>query len=90
MHTKLLHATVKMGVLIFKVLIFISHTVQWHMMNPSESIFLSRIYIDPLPGFWMSVIHSIIQLFHFMQDSVSVHHHNICTSLKLLTQCSFQ
>ena len=33
MYVNLLHATVKMGVLIFKVLVLISPTVLWHMLT---------------------------------------------------------
>ena len=36
MHVKLLHATIQMGVLRFKVLILISPTVQCHTLTPSE------------------------------------------------------
>ena len=55
-HEMYLHVTVKMGVLRFKVFVLICHTVQWHIMNPSESTLLSQICIDSLPGFWMSVM----------------------------------
>ena len=33
LHGNLLHATVQMGFLRLKVLIFINHTVQWHMLT---------------------------------------------------------
>ena len=43
MNGNVLHYTVKMGVLIFKVLILISHTVPWHTLTPSESEFLLQL-----------------------------------------------
>ena len=51
MHGNLLHATVKMGVLILKVLILINNTVQWHILTHSESTLLLHICIGSLPGF---------------------------------------
>ena len=51
MHGNLLHATVKMVVLRLKVLVFINHTVQWHMLTHSESTLILHICIDSLPGF---------------------------------------
>ena len=50
-HGNLLHANVQMGVLRFRVLILISPTAQWHMMDPSESTLLLRLCIELLPGF---------------------------------------
>ena len=90
MHGNLLHATVKIGVLIFKVLILIGPTVQCHILPPSESILLSWICIYSLPVFWMPVIYSIIQMFPHMKESVSVHYHIIWNGLKILPQCSSQ
>ena len=80
-----LHFSVQMRVLRFKVFIFISPTVPWHMMTPSESIFLLWLYIDSLTGVWMSVMLSIIQMYIFMKESVSVHHPIIWTVLKNIT-----
>ena len=51
MEIKFLHAIVQMGVLRFKVFILINRTVQWHMLTPSESTWLSWQCIDSLPGF---------------------------------------
>ena len=79
MHGNLLHATVKIGVLIFKVLILIGPTVQCHILPPSESILLSWICIYSLPGFLMPVMNYRIQNFPFMKESVSVHHHILYT-----------
>ena len=50
---KLSHATVKVGVLRFKVLILIIHTVLWHMPNHLESTFISRLCIDSLKVLWI-------------------------------------
>ena len=69
----LLQTTVQMGVLIFKVFLLISPTLQWHMLTPSESTLLSWICIDLLPIFWMSVMHFRIQMFPFTKESVSFH-----------------
>ena len=55
------HTTVQMVVLRSKVLVFINPTVQWHMLNTSESILLLRLCIYSLPGFWISVMHSRIK-----------------------------
>ena len=74
MHANFFHAIVKMGVLRFKVFVFISTTVQWHILTPLESTLLSWICIDSLPGFWMSVMHSRIEILPFMKEYVSVHH----------------
>ena len=74
MHGNMLHGTIQMGVLRFKVLNLINPTVQWHILTPSESTLLSRIFIDSLTGFWISVVHSRIPMFPFMKESVSVHH----------------
>ena len=71
MQVNLLRATVKMGVLIFKVLVLISPTVQWRMLTPSESTLILRICIDSLSGFWMSVMHFRIQMLTFVKDYVS-------------------
>ena len=81
MHGNLLHATVQMGVIIFKVLIFINHKVQYHMLTPSKSTLLSRLCIDSLTVIWMPVIHFRIKMFPFMKESVSVHHPIIWTGL---------
>ena len=62
MHINLLHATVQRGVIVFKILVLISPTFQWHMLTPSESTFLLWLYIYSLPGFWISVMHSRIQI----------------------------
>ena len=43
MYGNLLHATVQMGVPRLKVLIFINHTVQWHILTHSESTLLSQL-----------------------------------------------
>ena len=75
----------QMGFLIFKVLILISPAVQWHMMNPSESILILRLRIDSLTGFWMSIIHFIIKIFLLMKESMSVQHTIIETSLRDIT-----
>ena len=85
MHGNVLHATVKMGVLIFRVLILISPTVPRHILTPSESTLLSRLCIESLPGFWMSVMLSKIQMNPFMKEYVSVHHPIIWTCLKNIT-----
>ena len=84
MHGMFLHATVQMGVIRFKVLILISTTVQWNILTPPESTFLLWIYIESLLVFWMSVIHSIIQMLPYMRKSVSLHHPIIWTGLKNL------
>ena len=84
LHGKLLHPTVQLVVPRLKVLILIIPTVQWHMVYPSRSTFLSWIFIDSLPGFWMSVIHHRIQMFPFMVESVSVQHPIIWTGLKYI------
>ena len=51
MHGNLLHATVKMGVLILRVFILINPTVQWHMLTHSESTMILRLCIYSLTGF---------------------------------------
>ena len=76
MYVNFLHTTVKMGVLVFKVLSLISTTLQWHMLTPSESTFLLWICTDSLSGFWMSVIHSRIQISHLWNS--------LCQSTTLL------
>ena len=81
-HGNLLHANVQIGVFVLKVLIFISPKIQCKVLTPSESTLLLRLRIDSLPGFWMSVIHSRIQMFRFMKQYVSVHHPIILTGLK--------
>ena len=81
----LLHATVQIVFLIFKVLILISPTFQWHMLTHSVSTLLSHIYIDSLTVFWMSIMHFRIQIFPFMKESMSVHHPIIQTGLRYLT-----
>ena len=43
---KFFYATVKMGVIGFKLLIFISPADQWHMLNNPESTLISRIFMD--------------------------------------------
>ena len=43
MYGNLLHATLKMGVIRFRVMIVITPTFQRYMMNPSESTLLSQI-----------------------------------------------
>ena len=72
MHINVLHTTVQMGILVFKLLIFISLTFQCHMMTPSESKFLSWIWMDSLTLFWMSIMHSRIQIFSI--------HERLCVS----------
>ena len=74
MHRKLLHATVKMGVLRLKIFILISYKFQWHMMTPSESTLTSRLCIDSLSEFWISVMNSRIKIYPFTKESVLVHH----------------
>ena len=81
MHGNLFHATVKMGVLIFKLLILVSPTVQWHILTPSVSTLLLRICIDSLPVFWMSLMHFRIKHFPFMKEYMSVHYPIIYTGL---------
>ena len=81
----LLHSTVKMRSLISKVLILIITTVQWHILTPSDSKFLSRLCIDSLPVFWMSDMYSVIKILPFMKQCVSVHHPIILTDQKNLT-----
>ena len=51
MHDIYLHATVKMGVIRLKVLIFISPSVPWHIMTPSELTLISQLCIDSPPVF---------------------------------------
>ena len=84
MHGNSLHATVRMGVLRFKVYIFISPTFQGHLMINSESTFLSWPCINSLPVFWMSLLHSRIIMFPFMKYSMSLHRPIIWTGLKYL------
>ena len=72
MHRNLLLATVQMGVLRLKLFVFIIPTVPLHILDPSESTLLSHLCIDLLPGFLMSVIISIIQIYPFMNESVLV------------------
>ena len=59
-------------------------------MNPLESTSISWLLIDSLPIFLMSLIISIIQVFPFIKESVSVHHPLICNGLKILPQCTSQ
>ena len=54
MHGNYLHVTVKMAVLVFKVLILISTTVPWYMLTPSESTFLLQLCIYSLSGLFIS------------------------------------
>ena len=51
MYGNVLHATAKMGVIRFKVLILISPTFQWHMITRSEATLLLRICINSLLEF---------------------------------------
>ena len=55
------------------------------MLTSSESIFLSRLCIDSIPGFWMSVIIYRIKIFPLIKTPVSVHHTIIWTGLKNIT-----
>ena len=50
-HGIFLHAIVQMGVLRWKLLVFINHTVQWHIQTHSESTLILQICIDSLPWF---------------------------------------
>ena len=85
MHGNILHTTVQIGVIISKELILISPKVLWYMMNPSESTLISRLCIDSLPGYWMSVMLYRIKMFSFMNKFVSIHHPIIWTGLKTIT-----
>ena len=46
---KFVARTVQMVVLRLKLLIFINHTFQWHMLNHSESTLLLHLCINSLP-----------------------------------------
>ena len=81
-HRNVLHTTVLIGVIRFKLLILIIPIVPWNTLNHSEPTLLSRLYIDSLPGFFMPVIYSRIKFFPFMKESVLVHHSIIWTGLK--------
>ena len=85
LNVNLLHACIKKGVLIIKVMVLISPPVLWHMMTTSKSRFLSWLWIYSLPGYCMSIIIPRIQMVPLVKDSLSVHHPIICTSLKNIT-----
>ena len=86
MNGNVLHATVQMGVIRFKVLIFISPSFLWNMLTTPESTLLLKICIDSLPVFWMSIILSRIQMYPLMKGSVSFHYSIIWNGLKNLTR----
>ena len=90
MHGNVLNATLRMGFIRFRELSFISTTVLWHMLTSSESIFLSRLYINSLEIFWISLMIYRISMLPFIKESVSIHRLIIYTGLKISPQCSSQ
>ena len=71
MHGFDLRATAQMGAVILNLLVFINPKFQWHVLTNSESTFLFWLCIDSLTGFFLSVMHIIIQMFPFMRESVN-------------------
>ena len=90
-HWNVLHPTVQMLVISFKVLILIIHQVQLYVMTPLEPALISPLCIESLPWFWISVMISRIKFYLFMSKYVSVHHPILSGLVRnFLPQCSSQ